>query len=121
MLRAAAEASARYGPEAIDTYVISKTTGVSDLLEVYVLLKEVGLYAPGDPARSPIMVVPLFETIADLRGRAGDDARLPRPAAAARPPGRPRRAGGDDRLLRLQQGRQLPHLDLGAARGARAS
>src|SRR5580698_342293 len=66
VLRAAAEASARYGPKAIDTYVISKTTGVSDLLEVYVLLKEVGLYAPGDPARSPILVAPLFETIADL-------------------------------------------------------
>ncbi len=66
VLRAAAQASARYGPKAIDTYVISKTTGVSDLLEVYVLLKEVGLYAPGDPARSPILVAPLFETIADL-------------------------------------------------------
>ena len=66
VLRAAADASARYGPKAIDTYVISKTTGVSDLLEVYVLLKEVGLYAPGDPARSPILVAPLFETIADL-------------------------------------------------------
>jgi len=67
VLRAAAAASVRYGPKAIDTYVISKTTGVSDLLEVYVLLKEVGLYAPGDPARSPILVAPLFETIADLR------------------------------------------------------
>jgi phosphoenolpyruvate carboxylase len=66
VLRAAAQASARYGPRAIDTYVISKTTAVSDLLEVYVLLKEVGLYAPGDPERSPIIVAPLFETIADL-------------------------------------------------------
>jgi phosphoenolpyruvate carboxylase len=66
VLRAAAEVSVRYGPKAIDTYVISKTTAVSDLLEVYVLLKEVGLYAPGDPARSPIIVAPLFETIADL-------------------------------------------------------
>jgi phosphoenolpyruvate carboxylase len=66
VLRAAADASRRYGRKAIDTYVISKTTGVSDLLEVYVLLKEVGLYAPGDPARSPILVAPLFETIADL-------------------------------------------------------
>jgi len=66
VLRAAAEASARYGRKAIDTYIISKTTGVSDLLEVYVLLKEVGLHAPGDPARSPILVAPLFETIADL-------------------------------------------------------
>jgi phosphoenolpyruvate carboxylase len=70
VLRAAAEVSARYGPRAIDTYVISKTTAVSDLLEVYVLLKEVGLYAPGDPARSPIMVAPLFETIADLEAAA---------------------------------------------------
>jgi phosphoenolpyruvate carboxylase len=66
VLRAAAEASARYGRKAIDTYIISKTTGVSDLLEVYVLLKEVGLHAPGDPARSAILVAPLFETIADL-------------------------------------------------------
>ncbi|HEY2709880.1 MAG TPA: phosphoenolpyruvate carboxylase [Caulobacteraceae bacterium] len=70
VLRAAAEASRRYGPKAIDTYVISKTTGVSDLLEVYTLLKEVGLYAPGDPARSPILVAPLFETIADLQAAA---------------------------------------------------
>jgi phosphoenolpyruvate carboxylase len=69
-LRAAAEVSARYGPRAIDTYVISKTTAVSDLLEVYVLLKEVGLYAPGDPTRSPILVAPLFETIADLQAAA---------------------------------------------------
>jgi phosphoenolpyruvate carboxylase len=67
VLRAAATASAAYGPKAIDTYLISKTTSVSDLLEVYVLLKEVGLYAPGDPARSPIIVAPLFETIADLQ------------------------------------------------------
>jgi phosphoenolpyruvate carboxylase len=66
ILRAAADMSARYGPRAIDTYLISKTTSVSDLLEVYVLLKEVGLYAPGDPGRSPILVAPLFETIADL-------------------------------------------------------
>jgi phosphoenolpyruvate carboxylase len=65
-LRTAAEVSNRYGRRAIDTYVISKTTGVSDLLEVYVLLKEVGLFAPGDPSRSPIQVAPLFETIADL-------------------------------------------------------
>ncbi len=66
VLRAAAAASALYGPKAIDTYVISKTTAVSDLLEAYVLMKEVGLFAPGDPSRSPVLVSPLFETIADL-------------------------------------------------------
>jgi len=67
VLRAAAELSARYGPRAIDTYLVSKTTSVSDLLEPYVLLKEAGLYVPNEPARSPVIVAPLFETIADLR------------------------------------------------------
>jgi phosphoenolpyruvate carboxylase len=39
---------------------------VSDLLEVYLLLKEAGLWRPGNPPTAPIMAVPLFETIADL-------------------------------------------------------
>ena len=64
ILRAAAEAHAAFGPDCITTYIISKTSGVSNLLEVYLLLKEVGLYRPGQP--SPIMSVPLFETIGDL-------------------------------------------------------
>jgi phosphoenolpyruvate carboxylase len=37
---------------------------VSDLLEVHLLLKEAGLYRPGEPPA--IMAVPLFETIGDL-------------------------------------------------------
>ena len=60
---AAAEAKARYGDAAIARAIISKADSVSDLLEVYILLKEAGLYAPG---RADIMVVPLFETIGDL-------------------------------------------------------
>jgi phosphoenolpyruvate carboxylase len=76
VLRAAAHASALYGPRAIDTYVISKTTGVSDLLEAYVLMKEVGLFAPGDPTRSPVLVAPLFETIADLQAAPHTMRRL---------------------------------------------
>jgi phosphoenolpyruvate carboxylase len=63
---AAAEAHARYGPDSIQYYVISKTEQVSDLLEVYVLLKEAGLWRAGDPPSAGIMAVPLFETIADL-------------------------------------------------------
>ncbi len=68
ILHAAAHALDLYGPGAITTYIISKTTSLSDLLEVYVLLKEAGLYrvdADGTP-HAPIMVVPLFETIGDL-------------------------------------------------------
>ncbi|MFN3520733.1 MAG: phosphoenolpyruvate carboxylase [Phenylobacterium sp.] len=65
--KAAADMRAAYGPLAIVTYVISKTDSVSDLLEVYLLLKEVGLFHPGEPASSDVLSVPLFETIADLR------------------------------------------------------
>jgi phosphoenolpyruvate carboxylase len=84
VMQAAAECSARYGPKAIETYIISKTTAVSDLLEVYVLLKEVGLFAPGDPLRSPIVVAPLFETIADLEA-APDTMRAFLKSAALKP------------------------------------
>ena len=67
ILQAAAEAKWRYGPRAIEAYVVSNTEAVSDLLEVYLLLKEVGLFRPGPPAAADILAVPLFETIGDLR------------------------------------------------------
>ena len=66
IVRAAAEAHARYGPASITTYIISKAASVSDLLEVNILLKEAGLWRAGDPPRAAIMAVPLFETIGDL-------------------------------------------------------
>jgi len=84
--REAAAAHARYGPACITAYIISKCDSVSDMLEVNLLLKEAGLYRPVDPAAAPIMVVPLFETIADLE-RAPAIMRqwlaLPEIAAAA--------------------------------------
>jgi phosphoenolpyruvate carboxylase len=66
IVRAAAEAHARYGPACIITYVISKAESVSDLLEVNILLKEAGLWRAGDPPHAAIMAVPLFETVGDL-------------------------------------------------------
>jgi phosphoenolpyruvate carboxylase len=66
ILRAAAEAHELYGRASITAYIISKCESLSDLLEVNILLKEVGLYRPSDPAAAAIMVVPLFETISDL-------------------------------------------------------
>lgn len=74
IMAAAAEAHARYGQASIQYYVISKTEQLSDLLEVYVLLKEVGLWRPGEPPLAAIMAVPLFETIGDLE-RAPDIMR----------------------------------------------
>jgi len=66
IVRAAAEAHQLYGPGAITTYLISKAATVSDLLEVHILLKEAGLYTPGEVPVAKVMVAPLFETIGDL-------------------------------------------------------
>ena len=55
----------RYGRSAIENVIISKTAGVSDILEVAVLLKEVGLLRPREQALD-VNIVPLFETIDDL-------------------------------------------------------
>src|SRR5574343_67703 len=59
----------RYGPMAIRHYIISHTETVSDLLEVMLLCKEVGLMRGtlNRSAEVDLIVVPLFETIADLR------------------------------------------------------
>ena len=53
-------AQERVGPQAIQTYIISMTTSVSHLLEVLLLAKDAGLFGK-------IGVVPLFETIEDLK------------------------------------------------------
>jgi phosphoenolpyruvate carboxylase len=67
IFEAAASAHRRFGEACIRQYVISKTDSVSDMLEVAVLLKEVGLVTPGTDPESKVQIVPLFETIADLR------------------------------------------------------
>ena len=66
-LAAAAEAKKRHGPDSIRNYIVSNTMAVSDLLEVYLLLKEVGLFRPGAAPSTEIFAEPLFETIGDLR------------------------------------------------------
>ncbi|MES2897786.1 MAG: phosphoenolpyruvate carboxylase [Pseudomonadota bacterium] len=67
ILTAAADLKHFYGRDAIRAHIVSNTTSISDLLEVYLLLKEVGLFTPGHPARTQVFAEPLFETIADLR------------------------------------------------------
>ncbi|XAP79767.1 phosphoenolpyruvate carboxylase [Citromicrobium bathyomarinum] len=67
ILEATAQAHARFGPHCITQYVVSMAETVSDLLEVHILLKEVGLYRPGDTPHCAIQAVPLFETIGDLK------------------------------------------------------
>ncbi|KAA0595705.1 phosphoenolpyruvate carboxylase [Azospirillum lipoferum] len=75
ILRTAADARARFGADAVVNCVISKTDGVSDILEVAVLLKEAGLLRPKDKALD-LNIAPLFETIGDLRNCAATMDRL---------------------------------------------
>ncbi|QBQ98237.1 phosphoenolpyruvate carboxylase [Paraburkholderia pallida] len=62
----------KFGARAVRNYIISHTETVSDLLEVMLLQKETGLMSgrlghAEDPAKAALMVIPLFETIPDLR------------------------------------------------------
>ncbi|MCV0440645.1 MAG: phosphoenolpyruvate carboxylase [Hydrogenophaga sp.] len=63
---------ARFGAQAIRHAIISHTETVSDLLEVLLLQKETGLMRGTlhDDAVCDLIVVPLFETIEDLRNAA---------------------------------------------------
>ena len=59
-----------FGTCSIANYVISKTQSVSDLLETALLMKEAGLLTPGRKPGASLRIVPLFETIDDLRASA---------------------------------------------------
>ncbi len=60
---------AQYGPEGIGALIVSMTRSVSDLLVVYLLAREVGLARTSEEGLVCLLpVVPLFETIDDLKG-----------------------------------------------------
>ena len=67
---AARELRAKYGAATLPNFIISKTDGVSDLLELALLLKESGLLLPGAQPRLDVNIIPLFETIEDLQKSA---------------------------------------------------
>ena len=69
IFHAARDMHRRYGRAAIQNVIISKNEGVSDILEVALLLKEAGLLRPRE-GELDVNIVPLFETIGDLE-RAG--------------------------------------------------
>ena len=72
IFEAAKDLRQRFGSESIRHYIISHTETVSDLLEVLLLQKEVGLSQGTLDAGAccDLIVVPLFETIDDLRNAA---------------------------------------------------
>ena len=60
---AARELKDRLGEEVIKQHIISHTESVSDMFELAIMLKEVGLV---DQQQARVQIVPLFETIEDL-------------------------------------------------------
>lgn len=66
VFRRMAECQDLFGVEALDTYIVSMTQEMSDLLCIVLFAKEAGFFAEAYPHRR-INVVPLFETIGDLR------------------------------------------------------
>ena len=69
VFEAARDARERFGPAALRHDIISHTEDVSDLLELLLLHKEAGLLRGrlSHDAVADLVVVPLFETIGDLR------------------------------------------------------
>jgi phosphoenolpyruvate carboxylase len=69
-----------FGPETVESYIVSMAKGVDDVLAVAVLAREAGLIDL-HAGRARIGLVPLFETVAELR-KAGDllDGMLRDPA-----------------------------------------
>ncbi|MDJ0737217.1 MAG: phosphoenolpyruvate carboxylase [Nostocaceae cyanobacterium] len=65
-LRTVRQLQQEFGTNICQTYIISMSRQVSDILEVLLLAKEAGLYDPGT-AVGTIQVVPLFETVEDLQ------------------------------------------------------
>ena len=115
VFKAAAAIHNTYGRGAIRTAIISKADGVSDMLELALLLEETGFIHGG---KSSLHLAPLFETIADLRNCVGVmDKLLAIPEY--------RRlvdlVGGEQEVMLgysdFEQGRRLRHFGLGALQG----
>ncbi|MBK9161031.1 MAG: phosphoenolpyruvate carboxylase [Nitrosomonadales bacterium] len=90
IMQTAAQLHQRFGRDALPNHIISKTDAVSDMLELALMLQQVGLLEGGtlstlsrpageganeslrdDPnPRLHVNIIPLFETIEDLRGCA---------------------------------------------------
>jgi phosphoenolpyruvate carboxylase len=70
IMQAAADIHLAFGRGALPNYIISMTKGVSDMLEVALMVQQSGLLGVAtrsEPALH-INIIPLFETIDDLRG-----------------------------------------------------
>ncbi len=68
IMQTAAQIHQRFGRAALPNHIISKTDAVSDMLELALMLQQVSLLESGATPTLHINIIPLFETIEDLRG-----------------------------------------------------
>ncbi|MDO8351246.1 MAG: phosphoenolpyruvate carboxylase, partial [Gallionella sp.] len=68
IMQAAADIHRRYGRAALPNHIISKADAVSDMLELALMLQQVNLLELGETPQLHVNIIPLFETIEDLRG-----------------------------------------------------
>ena len=68
IMHTAADIHRQYGRAALPNHIISKTDSVSDMLELALMLQQAGLVEAGTEPVLHLNIIPLFETIADLRG-----------------------------------------------------
>ena len=68
IMQTAAKIQQRFGRAALPNHIISKTDAVSDMLELALMMQQVGLLDNQTNPALHINIIPLFETIEDLRG-----------------------------------------------------
>src|SRR6266481_4008388 len=68
IMQTAAYIHQHFGRAALPNHIISKTDSVSDMLELALMLQQVDLLEGGEKPCLHVNIIPLFETIEDLRG-----------------------------------------------------
>jgi phosphoenolpyruvate carboxylase len=68
IMHTAADLHHQFGRAVLPNHIISKTDAVSDMLELALMLQQSGLVEAGAEPVLHVNIIPLFETIADLRG-----------------------------------------------------
>jgi phosphoenolpyruvate carboxylase len=67
IMQTAAQLHQQFGSDALPNHIISMAGAISDMLELALMLQQVGLLEKGENPALHINIIPLFETIEDLR------------------------------------------------------